>query len=76
MSTSASQEIEAFRKAQNEGEREYWTRQIIIRRLRLHDARNQELLRREVFWLTKVTAGAVATALAGLSMFAVAMRWS
>ena len=47
MRTSASEEIAAFHAAQNEGEREYWTRQIIIRRLRAHAERNGELFRWE-----------------------------
>ena len=36
----ASEEIEAFRSARDEGDREYWTRQIIIRRLRIHHEDN------------------------------------
>ena len=70
MSHSASEEIEAFHAAKDDGEREYWTRRIIIRRIRAHGERNQELLR-SAHVKAAITLGYMLTsASAGLLMYA------
>lgn len=66
MKYTAEEEIAAYRSAQSDGDREYWTRQIIIRRIRKHRARNQVVLRNEKIWFAKLTGVAIAGGGVGL----------
>ena len=70
MKHTAIEEIGAYRSALNEGDREYWTRQIIIRRLRIHHEDNQMMLHAEHIWFAKLTGAAIGVG--GISLLAFA----
>ena len=72
MKHSASEEVEGYQSARNDGDREYWLRQIIIRRLRIHRERNQAMLRNEHILLAKMTGAAIAGG--GIGVLAMA-KW-
>ena len=74
MNNSASDEIEAFHSAEDDDEREYWTRQIMKRKIRAHDERNQDLLRREYIRLASVIV--LAAGAGGACLFAFVKLWA
>ena len=53
MATLTDEERDGYKSAKDDGEREYWARQVIIRQLRDHRERNQDLLRSEHWRIAK-----------------------
>ncbi len=69
MRYSANEALAAYQAATDEGEREYWTRQIIICEVRAHRQRNNALLKRAQMQLAAVVAATLIGSSAAMAAF-------